>query len=197
METKKKTAKEIIYDIARENDAVVTVKEAKRRGVTPEAFRKVAYKDKSVINFAKGVYRIDYDFNGAVDYDIAEYKRAVAAGGEGAFVYGDSALEILDLALALPYKILIAVPRYATSAISFIKKVRYIPKPDEVMMYKGVPVQKPAYAFLSAVETPGEYLLDAIKETYDRNLISREDAFKVNDILEQKWKMKIKIPLKI
>jgi predicted transcriptional regulator of viral defense system len=176
-----------ILNLARNNHGVVTTTMLRDNAIDPAYIRKLAQNDESVTKLTRGVYVIWEDPEDKTDYKYTNYAYTAAAGGHGAFLYGDTVLAMFDLGNDCPPEDYVAVPRYTTSERPEIKKFYYKPKhEDEVKFYQGIPVQNLKYAIPSAIHIRPAYKYDAANEALNKRLINRNDYNYINQTLKSK-----------
>jgi predicted transcriptional regulator of viral defense system len=184
---KKNKTYEAILDVARNNYGVFTTAQLRERGISPESVRQFAYKNNSIRRDAKGVYTLYEDPEDIIDYEFTEYAQAVAIGGKKSFLYGDTVLAMLDLATVIPRKDYVAVPWRTTSKNELIKKIRYIPKKDEVVQYNGLPAQHLKIAILKSIEAPTYKLRIAAVQCYKEKLLTYQEKEDVLNKLDNRY----------
>lgn len=129
---------------------------------------------------ARGVYQMPvWPFQEAAPYAIV-----VKSAGEGACLYGESVVALLDLAPTDPAKMWVATPRRTRRNLGEGVKVIF-GKGIEPMWAEGVAVQPVADAIVAATTTMGrERALQAASEALRRGYISEEEASRIEKGLD-------------
>jgi hypothetical protein len=165
-----------IYDLARDNYGVVTVDAVKGKGIDPVNLRKLAMNNEMIEQGARGVYIFWDDPEDKIDYTYTNIAKAVAVAGKDSFALGDTVLALFNLANASPnvdYVAILKQQRVAKRPV--VKKLFKHRHDDEVINYKGLPIQNPKYALLTSYQTPYEYLADGASAAFNENIISKND----------------------
>lgn len=172
------TAYNRIFDEAIENYGLVTTSMARKLGIAPGTLVDLAYRGR-LTRIGQGVYQL-------VQYapDVKDpYAQAVALVGDGAYLYGESVIAMLNLAPTDPDRIYVAtasrVRKNLGEGIKICKAVVGY-KPIRV---EGIPSQKVVDAILSARATmPNDRLKLAVAEALrigkidenEKRMLSRE-----------------------
>ena len=160
-----------IYDIASENYGIVTYAQAKEVGVTiAELSRWTASGRLERLGY--GVYRLVRQPPSELDV----YAEACALVGKEAFIYGESALAMADLALVNPKNITVASPKRVRKALpSWIEVVQIADAPRTT--FEGIPTQRIADAIRTCRgAVMDERLVAATDEARKRGLISSTES---------------------
>ena len=142
------TAYNRIFDVAIENHGLITTSLARKMGVAPGTLVDLAQRGR-LMRIGQGVYQL-------VQYvpDVNDpYAQAVALVGEGAYLYGESVIAMLNLAPTNPDRIYVAtanrVRKNLGDGIAVCKvKAGYRP-----VLIEGIPSQKVVDAIMSAKAT--------------------------------------------
>jgi hypothetical protein len=183
------TQRDTIFQIAKNNYGVVSVREAYKHGVTLNSIKKLAHDNDDFINVARGVY-IWYDENIDMDaYDkdgyslgnLYDYKVALEVAGDNSILYGISVLEMLNLGDILASKQYVGKfnnrRRNANDGIEYVdlsnRKVK-------IQKYYSIPSQS---AYEALLENKNMYSEDdyirALSKAYNDNLISKYEWSKL------------------
>ena len=156
-----------IYDIASENYGIVTYAQAKEAGVTITELSRWTTSGR-LERLGYGVYRLVRQ----PPSDLDMYAEACALVGKEAFIYGESALAMVDLALVNPKNITVASPKRVRKALpSWIEVVQAANVPQTV--FEGIPTQRIADAIRTCRgAVMDERLVTAVDEARKRGLIS-------------------------
>ncbi len=130
---------------------------------------------------ARGVYRMPvWPFQEAAPYAIA-----VKSAGEGAFLYGESVVALLDLAPTDPAKVWVATP--ARTRRNLGEGVRIVSgKGVEPAWAEGVAIQPVADAIVTAAATMGrERARQAASEALRQGYISEDEASRIKEGLDR------------
>ncbi|MDR1014351.1 MAG: type IV toxin-antitoxin system AbiEi family antitoxin domain-containing protein [Coriobacteriales bacterium] len=161
-----------IYDQAADNYGFITTAEARALGVPGIEVVKMAQRGK-LDRVGYGVYRLNRYY--PTEFDA--YAQAVALVGDGAYIYGESVLAMLNLALVNPSKITVATPaRVRKTLPAHIKVVAAKPE-TKVTRYECIPSQTVADAIRTCKKTiMAERLLPAIENARLRGLVGEREA---------------------
>ena len=133
-----------IYELAADNYGLVTASQAEKAGVTRVELSRYA-SDGRLERRGHALYRL-------VRWVPTEYDRfaeAVALVGEGAVLYGEAVLAMLELASANPSKLTVATPKRVRRKLPGWVQVMRIKTPMRTRVYMGVPCQHVADAILA------------------------------------------------
>ena len=168
------TAYQAIYDAAIGNYGLITVAEAKALGITVATLAKLAHRGR-LERIAHALYRIDKYIPSKDSLDA--YACAVASVGDGAYLWGPSALAIRNLCPTDPSRIYVATPaRYRRkSRIGVIVKDK-TPCSD-TNNFEGIRTQGVCGAILSSQQIIMlERLLAAVNAAKSQGLIAADQA---------------------
>lgn len=124
-----------------------------------------------LVHVARGVYRMPvWPYQPEYPYAIA-----VKAAGEGAFLYGESVIALLNLAPTDPTKIWIATLKRTRRNLG--KGIKLIPADNEIpIRIEGIPCQSLTDAVIAASKTMGiERALRAASEARNKGYITEKD----------------------
>lgn len=133
-----------IYEIAADNYGLVTSAEAADAGVTRAELSRYA-RDGRLERRGRGVYRL-------VRWVPTPYDRfaeAVAHVGDGAVLYGEGVLAMLELAFANPRAISVATPKRVRKGLPAWVEVVHKDDIGRQAAYMGIPCQHVADAILA------------------------------------------------
>ena len=142
-----------LLNVALRNHGIVSSAMADELGLRTSEVTRYCH-DGRIVRVGYGVYRI-------ADYTptrMTRYAAAVASVGEGAYVYGRSALTLCDLVPYEPGSVFVATTRRVRRALPpWVKLVR-ASQPDVCIEFGGIPSQPPATALASIADrlTPAE-----------------------------------------
>jgi predicted transcriptional regulator of viral defense system len=170
------TAYNRIFDEAIENYGLVTTSMARKLGIAPGTLVDLAYRGR-LTRIGQGVYQL-------VQYapDVNDpYAQGVALVGDGAYLYGESVIAMLNLAPTDPDRIYVAtasrVRKNLGEGIKIFKAVVGY-KPIRV---EGIPSQKVVDAILSARATmPNDRLKLAVAEALRIGKIDENETRMLN-----------------
>lgn len=137
-----------IYEVAVDHHYLISTDDAARIGVPSVELAKLAYRGK-LENISHGLYRLAR----YVPSNTDPYAVAVARMGDGAYLYGESVIAMLELAPTNPAYICVAVPRRTRRKVPRPIRVKKASAADTVTEYEGVPSQGVACAIASAKDT--------------------------------------------
>ncbi len=158
-----------IYD-AVDDYGLITSAEAAALGMSNAEMVQQAAAGK-LVRVGRGVYRMPvWPFQKEAPYAIA-----VKSAGDGAFLYGESVVALLELAPTDPTKMWIAVPKRTRRNLG--NGTRLVQTRDFTsVLLDGIPCQPIAEAIISAVSTMGwKRAVQAAKEALRQGLISEAD----------------------
>lgn len=129
-----------LLPIARKWSGNIPVWEARAVGVDDSALRHWAKDNQDVRNTGYGIYTWFND-DPEIDWGYSDVARYVGQAGPDAYLWGPSALELMEIGDAMPTEYSIAVPKRRRKKPG----VRWITKPvsehTDLTEYKGIPVQ--------------------------------------------------------
>ena len=137
-----------IYEIAVDNYYLISTKDAAEAGIPPVELAKLAHRGK-LENISRGLYRLAKYVPSRYD----PYAIAVARVGEGAYLYGESVIDMLELAPTNPNYICVATPNRIRRSLPPGIRLRKPGVGDAVTLYEGVPSQNVATAIRAAKPT--------------------------------------------
>lgn len=159
-----------IYEIAADNHGLITSKQAKCVGVSNNELVQYAKRGK-IERVGHGLYKLSQWVPEINDV----YALAVGIVGEGALLYGESVLAMLELAPTNPNFMLLATPRRVRRNLPNNYKVKFIDGIVPTANYDGISSQSVSEAILSSRETMmKERLLLAVENARKQGLISYE-----------------------
>lgn len=157
-----------IYDLAADNYGLVTTAQAIEVGVTGvELNRWVG--DGRLVRLGQGVYKLTR----YIPTDFDRYAEACALVGPGAYLYGESVLAMLDLALVNPSVLSIATSKRARKVLP--DWIRVVKGDTSVPAYiEGIPSQSVAQAIRSCQgSVMSERLRQAADDARKSGLVNR------------------------
>ena len=165
-----------IWNMAADNHGVVTAAEARAAGVSDRMLAHLVGQDR-LRRVARGVYCV----TAWIPTPLDQFAEAVAAVGEGSYLWGESVLAMHGLALVNPSRLTVASPRRVRRNLpAWIELV-----PDDgtgTSEWESIPTQSIPDAIRTcrrSVET--DRLADAVREARSRGLNSGAD---MNELLE-------------
>ena len=160
-----------IYEIAADNYGLITSGEAASAAVTRTELSRFA-SDGRLERRGRGVYRL-------VRWVPTPYDRfaeAVALVGEGAVLYGEGVLAMLELALVNPRAIPVATPRRVRKSLPAWVKVLRTDAVGRTASYFGIPCQHAADAILACKgRIMGERLIQAATDARREGWIDKAE----------------------
>lgn len=161
---------ESIYD-AVDDFGLITSAEAAALGMSNAEVVQQANMGR-LVRVARGVYRMPvWPFQPEAPYAIA-----VKAAGEGAFLYGESVVALLELVPTDPAKMWVASPERRRRDLGSGARIVQVAGIRPVLV-RGVPCQPVPAAISAAAKTMGsERAIAAALEALKRGIITRDDA---------------------
>ncbi|RYM96745.1 hypothetical protein PG2022B_0344 [Bifidobacterium animalis subsp. animalis] len=148
-----------LLPIARKWAGNIPVWEARRAGIDDSALRHWAKDNPAVQNTGYGIYTWFCE-DSRIDWNYSEVARLVGQAGPGAYLWGPSALELMEVGDVMPVECSIAVPtrRRIRAGVRWItgKKARHSTPSD----YRGIPLQSMSDALVDSMP-----LLEMDKQT--------------------------------
>lgn len=177
--SRKPSYRQVLQEIAVGNYGFVTTREAVEAGVPAIELPKLAARG-GLDSIAYGLYRVtDVPFS-AVD----QFAEALLRGGNGAYLYADTVLALLELADVNPRKVRVAVNRRARPKLpAYVELVR-VPSGESTTRYEGLEAQPVAEAILASrgrVETGR--LREAARQARARGLLTTDEWRRVSTAL--------------
>lgn len=162
---------EYIYQ-AVDDFGLITSSEAKKLGVSNAELVQMARRGK-LERVARGVYRMPiWPYQEAAPYAVA-----VKAAGEGAFLYGESVVALLDLAPTDPAKMWVAVPGRVRRNLGAGVRIVSVGAGAPVTWYEGIASQPVVDALACFAGRMGrERALEATREALRRGYINESQA---------------------
>lgn len=157
---------------------VFTYKTARAMGIlSPELSRWT--KAGRIIKVGHGVYRLTaYPLQGVVS-DMAALLSEV---GEGAYLYGETALGFLELCSTRSYVAFIATPNRCRRKLAQEIRVIRGPKNYRPMYERGIPCQRVDDAVLSSIGVvESSRLKEAVEVAIEKGYLTEEEGFKLQE----------------
>lgn len=168
-----------IYD-AVDDYGLVTSSEARELGVSNQALVQLSRRGK-LERVERGVYRVPvWPYQ-----EQAPYATAVKAAGNGAYLFGESVLALLNLVPTDPRRMWVAVSKRVRRNLG--KDVMLIERrpADETTFYEAIPCQRVKGAIVSAAHTMGrERAEQAADEALRQGYISQDEKHKIEKELD-------------
>lgn len=130
-----------ILDFAIDNHYLITTQDAADLGIPVVELGKLSSRGR-LARIGNGVYRLPR----YVPSEVDPYAVAVARVGRGAFLWGESVIELLGLAPTTPGRIWIATPRRVRKSLPKGIVLVSTKAPDRLDSYDGIPGQRVADA---------------------------------------------------
>lgn len=126
-----------LLPIARKWSGNIPIWEVRKAGIDPSAVRHWAADNPTVTHPARGMYTwLDPELG--FDWEITDIARCVAQGGENAYLWGPSVLELMELGEVGGYYTYVAVPTRRRTQDG----IRWIPSADtNISVYRSIPIQ--------------------------------------------------------
>ncbi|TLP74242.1 hypothetical protein FEF27_09730 [Nesterenkonia sphaerica] len=163
-----------LWEIAAEQHGVVTIAEAEEAGTPAVEVRKLAHR--SVLKACGlGVY-LHRDVPAS---ELTQPATAVALAGKGAFLQGETVLDLLGLGQFNPYRIRVGTRRRVRRALpEWIELETRMDVPDEdLTQYEGIPVTTVERALADLRERmPPERWKTLVDQARGRELIQERDV---------------------
>ena len=161
-----------LTEVALGNFGLVTAAQAAELGIRSKDIAEWSRKGR-LERLGWGVYRIQH----YVPSEVDRYAEAVAIVGEGAVVWGESVLAMLNLALVNPLQVFIATPRRLRKRLPDWIRLVKIHDASLSANIEGVPSQPLADAIrVCRGRVMAERLVDAIREAERRGLLEPDEA---------------------
>lgn len=175
------TYREILYDLALENNGYVTTADARELGVPPGELSKLAAR-RGLTSVGYGVYRFD-DAPGS-PHD--QYHEAVPRVGEGAHLTRDAVLALHDLALVNPRRIRVGPPRRTEAKLpGWIEVVREDIPTEDLTSYHRIRSTTVARALIDCQGIMmRDRLLEALDDAVRRGLVRRRGCGRVESAIK-------------
>ncbi|WP_298578648.1 type IV toxin-antitoxin system AbiEi family antitoxin domain-containing protein [uncultured Olegusella sp.] len=158
---------------------LVTSSEAAELGMSNAELVQQARAGK-LIRVARGVYRMPI----WPSQPQAPFAIAVRATGEGAFLYGESVVALLQLAPTDPSKMWIAAPKRVRRNLG--KGVRVIKSDADPTWIEGIPCQPLAAAIVCAAQTMGtDRALEAASEALRIGYLTESEKKEIKEKIER------------
>lgn len=155
-----------IYEHAVDNYYLISTRDAMRMGVPSVELAKLAHRGK-LEHVSHGLYRLAR----YVPHQNDPYAISVARVGEGAYLYGESVIAMLDLAPTNPARIYVATPRRYRGEKPDGLVVVVRDRGADTTAYEGVPSQEIGAAIISCL---GKLMTERLREAADR---AREEGY--------------------
>jgi len=169
-----------LWDVAVDNYGYITTRMAVGVGVPAVELPKLAARG-GLDRVGHGIYR----FEDLPSTDRDQFMEAVLQGGEGAFLYGDAVLSLLDLAQVNPRVIRVGIPRRARIQFpGYMEAKRMAVEPHDLTTYEGIPSTTVGRALLDCrTIVMAERLEAAVEEATQRGLLTRLEKSRVSQLL--------------
>lgn len=167
------TYREILYEIALDNYGYITPGDAADAGIPKGELPKLArQRNGELKNISYGLYRFEQIPASPLGY-LAE---AVKRVDKGAYLHGESVLELHQLADVNPRFIKVASPRQNRKSLPRHIKVSLAKTGVRTTLYEGIPCQFVADAILECKgKIEGSRLVQAALESRQQGLINTKD----------------------
>ena len=130
---------ERIYEFAADNYGLITSAQAKDMGIPNIELVKLAQRGR-LERVGHGVYRVRHYTPTPLD----QYAEAVTLVGQDSYIYGESVLAMLGLALVNPVVITVATPNVVRKKLpAHIETIR-VQNSDTAVQHDGIPIQNVA-----------------------------------------------------
>ncbi|MDR2493017.1 MAG: type IV toxin-antitoxin system AbiEi family antitoxin domain-containing protein [Coriobacteriales bacterium] len=163
---------EDLYAVAIDNYGIITSRAARALGVSNVYLVQLARRG-HFDRLGHGVYRL-------VDYSpssLNKYAEAIALLGQGAYVFGASALALHGLAFTDSQGVTIASPTRTRKSLPEHITVVTVANKADIAAYEGIPSQKVADAFLACRALGGaDMLLSAVESARKQALVTDDEA---------------------
>lgn len=170
-----------IYEIAANNFYLISTRDAAEVGIPQVELAKLSHRGK-LENIARGLYRLAR----YVPHPHDPYAIAVARVGDGAYLYGESVLAMLDLAPTNPSYICVATPARTRRKLPESIRLKKPSDDDVVTAYEGISSQSVASAIRSARHTMmDERLRDAAEKAREQGYLLKAEHEKLTK--EMDW----------
>lgn len=168
-----------VREIALDNHGYVTTRQAKEVGVPAGELPKLAARG-GLESIAYGLYRVA-DLPPTPFSQEAEALRRV---GEGAYLYGESVLALLELGHVNPRRIRVATQRRSRAALPpFVERVR-VPSGERTTVYEGLEAQPLARAILSCQgRIDRDRLQQVARQGREQGFLSRHELSELTEQL--------------
>ncbi len=160
-----------IYEIAVDQNYMITAREAKAAGIPGIELAKLSQRGK-LENLGYGVYRLTR----YVPSEADPYAVAVALAGPGARLHGESVIAMLGLAPTNPAFIYVESPRRVRRKLEDGVVLKKANADEPITTYMGVPSQTVKHAILSARKTMmDDRLREAASAARDEGYLTRRE----------------------
>lgn len=165
-----------IYD-ALDDYGLVTSAEGRGLGVSDAELVQLAARGR-LVRVARGVYRAPvWPYQ-----EKAPYAVAVRAAGDGAYLYGESVVALLELCPTDPRVIWVAVPKRTRRDLG--EGVRFVwrRRPDHVAFYDGIACQEIVGAIRAAARTLGPTrAVEAARRANERGYVTAAELVAIEE----------------
>ena len=182
METKKKTYRELLREVAEERYGYVTTRDLGELKIPPVELRKLAARGK-LEHIRRGVYR----FPDTRPTERDEFMAAVLSVGEDAFLTHDAVLALHGLGLVNPKKIRVATAhRIRHKVPNFVEVHQRTLPADELEVFEAIPATRVARAIIDSrgLVMP-ERLKQALTTAKLQGLVTRQEVLEVRRALRE------------
>lgn len=156
-----------IYDIAADNYYLISTHDAAKAGIPQVELAKLSHRGK-LENIARGLYRLAR----YVPHPYDAYALAVARVGNGAYLFGESVIAMLELAPTNVNYICVATPNRTRKKLPDFIRLKRPSEGEVITAYEGIPSQNVASAIRSARSTMmDERLRDAAKKAREQGYL--------------------------
>lgn len=169
-----------IYEIAADNFYLISTRDAAEAGIPQVELAKLSHRGK-LENITRGLYRLAR----YVPHPYDAYAIAVARVGEGAYLYGESVLAMLDLVPTNPNYIYVATPKRTRKKLPASIRLKKPSGNEFITYYEGIPSQYITSAIRSARHTMmNERLREAAKKAYEQGYLLKKEYDKLEKEME-------------
>ena len=171
-----------IYDFCKDNNGLLSTRDASKIGVPAVELRKLAQRG-ALERVGHGTYRISH-YPQDENMKILE---ALKLAGPESYVVGESVLALLDLGTFNPRKLHIATPvRVRKQLPNFVTLHSSASSNVNTEVHKQIRCQKVSDAFGELVGTAqSDRLLEAALEAHEKNYISTIEMNLITQLIEQ------------
>lgn len=172
--------REVVHEIALDHYGYVTTREAAEAGVPAIELPKLASRG-GLENVAYGLYRVPHI--PPTRYD--QFAEALLRVGEGAYLHGESALALFDLADVNPRRIKVAVSRRARLRLPEFIELTRVKQGGRTTFYEGLASQPVADAILECRgRIANERLLDAARQARAEGAVTTAEWRTLKKVLQ-------------
>ena len=165
-----------LYGVAIDNYGIITSARAKDMGISNMALVQLARRGR-LIHIRRGVYRLAQYV--PTEYD--DYAQAVTSVGDGAYLYGESVIALLNLAPTNPTYIYVAFKGHSRKRLPKEIVLKLSPQDYSSTQLQGIPCQRVGDAILAAAATvSSDRLSKAAKEAYRTGYLSKNEYGKIS-----------------